>query len=330
MTIAAWVSLAIYAIIAAAILIPNRNVSGDRGVGLLIPMLMVPVILFFAVVLGFCQYQGWNSAVGFIAVLLTVSLFILGPVFGISVLDSYSSERTEILRGQFKDPTMTEMGLAIRSSDQPKLKALVAAHPKVDWAARDRVGFTLMGIAIWEARAALPDPPLCLRVLVEAGAPFQDDATGQNNRILHDLVTMFAENPSEIEILALVLRAGANPNEKDNRHVPALIGEYMEAKKATLLLDAGAELKSLRVNDGGERQGWDALMFAAWRARWDLSTLYLERGSDPNYRAPDGKSALSIANEYEEHQNSAKGSALARDAFVLALTKAKAAGQPKR
>lgn len=48
------------------------------------------------------------------------------------------------------------------------------------------------------------------------------------------------EHPSEIEILTLVLRADANPNE------------------------------------------------------------------DPNYRAPDGKSALSIANEYKEHQNSAR------------------------
>jgi len=70
--------------------------------------------------------------------------------------------------------------------------------------------------------------------------------------MLPNLITIIDERPSQIETLELLLRAGANPNEKDNYGAPALIGFFMEAKKAKALLEAGAELRSLRVNDAGK------------------------------------------------------------------------------
>ena len=61
------------------------------------------------------------------------------------------------------------MGTAIRNSDHEKLKALVAAHPKIGWSTRDRAGFTLLGVALRDLRGAtsdIPERPLSLRVLV--------------------------------------------------------------------------------------------------------------------------------------------------------------------
>ena len=323
-SILGWVCLAIYAITAASIYIPGRNATGDRGVGLIIPLMMTPAIMLFAAALGFAQYRGWTSALTIIAILLTFPILVLGPGIAGNLYSSYSSSRSEELRGQFRDPVLSGMGAAIRNSDPEKLRALVAAHPKIDWSARDQAGFTLLGLATREATRSMMDVQhanlMCLRVLVEAGAPFQDDAEGRNTRILANLITTVDEDRSEV--LTLLIRAGANPNEKDNGGEPALVGIYMEAYKAKILLDGGAELRNLRVQEGQYR-GWDALMIAAMRGRWDLAMLYLERGCDPNYLAPDGKSALTIAAAYEEGQNSPKGSALTRDAFVRALTAAK-------
>ena len=294
---------------------------------IVIPMLLTPAIIFFAAVLGFAQYRGWTTAVTVIAILLSLPIVIMGPIIASNFYSSYSSAQRQQLRGQFQDPGLTEMGQAIRNADDRKLKALVTAHPKIDWSARDRVGFTLLGVAVWEAERPMPDNPerpLCLRVLVEAGAPYQDDATGPNIHMLPKLVTTVDERPWQVEILALLLRAGANPNEKDTRGMPALIGEFMEVSKAKALLDAGAELRTLRRNDA-EHKGWDALMYAAMRARWDLTMLYLERGCDPNYQAPDGSSALSLAKGVSDETLKYNGDGAQRDAFLRALAAAKAA-----
>ena len=284
------------------------------------------MISLFAAGLGFAQHRGWTTAVAIIAILLILPLLVLGPTVGVSALSSYSSNRRQELRGQFRDPVLNEMGVAIRNSDHLKLKALVAGHPRIDWSARDRAGFTLLGVAVEQGRLPTldkPEHPLCLQVLVEAGVPYQDDALESNARMLHDLVTSVDEGPFETETLALLLRAGANPNENDNGGTPALIGMYMEANKARVLLNAGAELPSLRIKNDGEYRGWDALMIATMRARWDLALLYLERGCDPSYQAPDGKSALGIANEQEERINYVNES-INRNAFLRALAAAKA------
>jgi hypothetical protein len=310
MNITAWACLAIYAITAASIYIPGRNATGDRAVGLVIPFLMAPAVIVFGAVLVFAQYRQWSAAVAIIAILLTLPILVFGRTIVGNVLYSYSSKRLQELRGQFRDPVLAEMGSAIRNSDHVKLKALFAGRSKIDWSAKDRAGFTLFGAAVEVARRSTAESPHCLRVLVEAGAPLQDDP-----RVLSGLITSLDERPFRLEILELLLRAGANPNEKDIDGVPALMGVFMEAEKAKVLLNAGAELASLRRNDV-QYQGWDPLMYAAVRARWELALLYLARGCDPNYQAPDGKSALSIANEQEE--------SIGRTAFLSALAAAKA------
>ena len=332
LNIIAWVLLAIYAITAAAIYIPNRNATGDRGVGLIIPLMMTPVILLAAAALGFAQYRGWATAVAVMAVLLALPILVVGPGIAGNLLSSYSNKRVQERRGEFRDPVLNEMAVAIRNSDPDKLKTLLAAHPKIDWAARDAVGFTLLGVAFEEARRQTvdrPEHPLCLRLLVAGGAPFQDDAKGRDSKMLTALVTETDETPFMVEMLELMLRAGADPNSKDIEGWPALIGLYMEANKAKALLDAGAELRGLRRSDA-EHKDWDALMYATNRARWDLALLYLERGCDPNYQAPDGKSALDLANGVSEETLKYNGERARsqRDAFLRALAAAKAKASP--
>jgi len=322
MSILGWVCLAIYAIGAAAMYLPNRNVTGDRGVGLIIPLMMVPAILLAAAILGFAQYKGWKTAVAVIAVLLTMPIFVVGPVVVGNLLSSDSAKRSAELRGQFRDPVLKDMGAAIRSLDVARLKGLVDVHPNVDWSWRDPSCYTLLGIAVDEALQIRIEGSSteCLRILVEAGAPFQDDAKGPNTRMMANLVTTLRED--QTEVLRLLLRAGANPNERDNAGTPALIGVYMEAAKARVLLDAGAELASLRSSEE-QFLGWDALMMAAMRGRWELALLYLERGCDPNYQTKDGMSAWRIVSEQDEQLNY-QNEKINRNALLRALEAARA------
>lgn len=69
-----WVCLGIYAVVAAAMFISGRNATGDRAVGLVIPIAMIPVIVVFALALGFLQQRGWTLGVGIVTALLLVPL----------------------------------------------------------------------------------------------------------------------------------------------------------------------------------------------------------------------------------------------------------------
>jgi hypothetical protein len=314
MTIVGWTCLAIYAITVAAIYIPNRNATGDRALGLLVPFMMIPPILLFTVALGFAQYRGWATAVSILALLLTLPILFFGPRIGGNILSHYLSFRSQSLRGSFDDPTMSEIGSAIKNNDLQRLKSLIAANPKVDWNLRDRSGFTLFGSAVHEAKVA--ESLSCLRVLVQSGARFQDDAMGPHTRMLPSIVS----NYHQMELLEFLLRAGADPNTTDTHGNPALLGQFMEAAKAKVLLDGGAELRCLRWKEEPYKD-FDALMSATARARWDLALLYLERGSDPNYQTPDGRSAKSIAEQTDENVNRALGGG--RNGLLRALAAAK-------
>jgi len=174
MSITGWICLAIYATIALATYIPNRNATGDRAVGMLIPMLLMPAVLLFAALLGFAQYRGWVPAVSILALLLALPILFPGPVIGTNIVSSFLNSRSQQLRGQFRDPGLSEIAAAIQAGDQQPLKSRLVAQAKIDWTARDRSGFTLFGIAVKEAKLlGGDDRPSCLRAIVEAGVPFQ-------------------------------------------------------------------------------------------------------------------------------------------------------------
>lgn len=86
MSIVAWVCLATYAVAAGVTAFAGRNATGERAVGMIIPLMMAPAILLFGGALVFARHRRLTSTVTIIAVLLAapIALFgyrIIGQVF---------------------------------------------------------------------------------------------------------------------------------------------------------------------------------------------------------------------------------------------------------
>jgi hypothetical protein len=136
-----------------------------------------------------------------------------------------------------------------------------------------------------------------------------------------------------------VLRAGANPNVRNDAGVPVLalaMFSNVEPAVISLLVDSGADVNA--VDNSGrtclisaeecqgshapqyvgillragaqvnvpDRQGWTPLMFAAYHHNIAFARTMLASGADPNMRNCDGRTAFDIA-EKEYRSLQAKG-----------------------
>ncbi|MBC7894399.1 MAG: hypothetical protein H7066_03245, partial [Cytophagaceae bacterium] len=213
-------------------------------------------------------------------------------------------------RGSFSDPRLTDMAKAIESRDAAALAAL-AERGGVDWSARDRKGRTIFGIAVEEAGLALHDDQqvALLRILVDAGARYQDDALSEKTRIFPDLLDDTGDQ--HLPLLEVLLAAGANPNATEpNDHRPVLLHYNMTVKKAKLLLAHGADITGAR-DTRDDRPGWDALMNATYTRNWPLAIFYLEQGFDPRFKAADGKTVRDVLQDVKNEERGAGGGAFA-------------------
>ena len=78
MSIVAWVCLAIYTIAAGLTAFAGRNATGERGVGMIIPLMMAPAIVLFGAALVFAQHRRLTTTVTIIAVLLAAPIVLFG------------------------------------------------------------------------------------------------------------------------------------------------------------------------------------------------------------------------------------------------------------
>jgi uncharacterized protein len=118
-------------------------------------------------------------------------------------------------------------------------------------------------------------------------------------------------NSVEIPVLVLAIRSGsapmvevllkskANPNIRDvDTDLPALMEALERPENIKLLLAAGADVNAASRKEG-DLMGMTPLMLAALDGSEDLVQLFLDNGADVSAKDAEGRTALSLAKQYE-------------------------------
>lgn len=302
-----WIALAIDALLVASFFVSkNSGDAAGRGMAAGLGIVLTPIVLVVAGALFWAQRSGSFAGVVATTTVATIPFFLLAR--NVSSIPVRMLER-RIQRsgeGRFDDQRLTDMASAIGARDTARLASL--ARSGVDWNARDRKGRTIFGIAVEEAQRSVSDDQQLaqLRILVDAGARYQDDALGERERIFQYLVQNTGDQ--HLPLIALLLDAGADPNTKERDGRPLLLDYRMTANKARLFIAHGIDFKSVR-DTREDRPGWDVLMNAAYTRNWPLAIYYLESGCDPRYKATDGKTVRDVLNDVREEERGMGGGA---------------------
>ena len=98
---------------------------------------------------------------------------------------------------------------------------------------------------------------------------------------------MLASSKGHLEIVRLLIEAGANVNAKrDDWTALMSASRNGHAQVVRLLVDAGAD-----VNTKGS-DGWTPLMLASWEGHLEVVRLLVDAGADVNTKGSDGWTAL--------------------------------------
>ena len=145
-----------------------------------------------------------------------------------------------------------------------------------------------------------------------------------------ELAVLYAVKLKHPQLIALLVEAGANPDEKDAYKDTALgyAVQFCDDEAVKLVLDAGAdvELESLTVKpivnaatwgktgalrmllergadpNGRNPTGLTALLQAVRYGYLEIVKLLIEAGADPSYKGPDGLDAVALAKS-EGHED---------------------------
>lgn len=306
LTLLGWILLVLEALF-VIVLFFQRNLGDDaagRGMARGFSYVLAPIVLLAGAAFVWGQQGGPRGA--FWAGLLVLAVPLLFGAFNFAGGTLRKLERTiwRAQAGRFEDGRLTRMARAIDRNDTAELSRLLAAGP-TDFAARDRMGRTLLGHAIaraiaWEADTGQVEP---VRVLLAAGAPPAADALAPTRTVAsvseHDLVyhLVGVGNPGAVLVLDTVLGAGADPNVLDEDGRPLLFSTYLRLPALEVLAKHHVNMQA--VDTRPDRLGYSALMHAASMGEWGLAGFFLQHGVPPDHRAPDGTTLDSILAEID-------------------------------
>jgi hypothetical protein len=323
--IAAWILLALE-VLFVLMLAVSKNVGDDaagRGMATGFAIVLGPLVLAAGALLFWGTRGGPQAAfwAGFCLVALPVAY---GTVtFAGGMFDKFDRMQGRAQYGRFDDPALTRLARAIDQQDTAAMRSFMA-DAKPDWTARDRRDQTILGHAIVRAIDDYSGTSRveCVRILMEAGAPPAVDVikplATASSVSEHNLVYHLAavHNPSALEVLELVLAAGATPNAVDEDGRPI----YFSAVLSVLeILDRhGADFTL--IDTRSDRLQWNALMNAVYLQSWAEALFFLQHGLSPDYTAPDGSSARTILAEVDPPGSTYYGDEdTAHAAFLAAL-----------
>jgi hypothetical protein len=316
-----WVCFALDAFVVVGMFV-SRNMGDDaagRGMARGYALLLAPVLLIAGILLVQGQRVGsrWAILAGTLIVALPFLLFAwnLFTDAGSGLARTISRSR----EGKYADARLTAIARAIDAGD-PAAAAAAIRGPKLDFAARERNGSTILGYAVKRALAwnAPPKRMPIVRLVLEAGAPVVDGVEAEGV----PLVANVADNadPRTVELLDMLLAHGGDPNATlPFDPEPLVFSVNLTLDKARVLVRHGADLKALAKSGG--REGWTPLMFAAERGDWDVALFLLESGAPAELAGKDGSTARSIAEgaARQERESGASGTPSEYDRLVAAL-----------
>lgn len=239
--------------------------------------------------------------------ILPIHVCLRGVAFVAASFGCLISVPASVLRGAVATEGWSLVD-AVRKGDAARWRELLASRPDVNQT--DAGGSTALHVA------ALNHDVAAVTALLAAGA----DADRRNEHGATPLI-YGAGNP---EIVAVLLKGGANPNAASKIKVTPLLAAVahpVSFASARLLLEAGADLRVKRTGDveavlaravsGGDRRTLElliergaardargaasALAAAAFAGELDVVELLLRHGADPNLDPAFGGHALNTA-----------------------------------
>ncbi|HEX5819253.1 MAG TPA: hypothetical protein VFY20_10255 [Gemmatimonadales bacterium] len=318
-----WIFFALEAAFVAMLLL-SRNMGDDaagRGLGTAWGLVLAPVVLAAGGALFWAQRSGRGGAVWAATAVLGLPFIVWAFNAASGSAKSLSRRASRARQGHFEDPAVRALARAVDAGDTALVRTLASAGG-IDWTARDPWGATVVGHAVRRTGQQYegfgrPVDVESVRILFESGAPYIIDAMGEGERLL----TSAGYNTDDVSLalMGIYLAHGADPNERERfDDVPLVLHHNLTVPKLELLVAHGADLqvKSPRT----DRQGWSALMNAAYMANWPVATYLLEHGVSPEYTAPDGMTLDSIITADPDYAQSQGAAEVAeRQAFVDAL-----------
>lgn len=301
-TITGWILLAAEVFVVGALFI-TRNMGDDaagRGMARGFAIVLAPVVAVAAGLFIWGQRGGPRGAfwIGFGVLALPLALFAVNAAR--STLRSASISAGKALNGKFDDARLTTLARAIEGNDTAKVRAMLG-EGRIDFDARSRRGRTILGRAIEHALeyGSPPSAVESVRMLLAAGAKPIPNAVEpefyQGNLDAHRLVAFVFGYTGDnmLQILDLILAAGADPNTRNYEEQPLYFSTYSSLAKLQVLARHGADFTALE-STRTDRNGWTGAMFAVELGEYDVAAFLLDHGVSAQHVAPDGSSLRSL------------------------------------
>jgi hypothetical protein len=305
--ILAWTCFAVELVLLGLLLTErSHGDAASRGMGTFFAILMAVPMALAAGLLVWGQRSGLRTPLLIGAAITTLPLTV-GLVAGAKGLLRKTFRNLSLARqGRFQDARLTAIARAIDGQDLPKVKALLQGPPP-DWKARDAFDRTILGHAVTRALDSMEGKDThveAVRLLVKAGAPPAEDALRPNDGTYaswYSLLNTVAGDggPRGLEVLEILLDAGADPNTKSQYDDHSLLFEsWMTVPKLEIFARHGADLNAL---DGrSDRKGYSLLMNAVVYQNWKEAAWFQEHGVSPEVKGEDGATADSLLKEARE------------------------------
>jgi hypothetical protein len=294
--LAAWVCFAVELVFVATMFI-TKNAGDDaagRGVATGYGIVLLPLALITGALL-FWGHTSSSKAVQWFALLVVAIPFLIAvSLWSHNALTNAQASERAAHGSDFADPRLTALAHLIEQGDPEALALQLYESSSIDWHARNNSNATLLGHAV---RAVLGDTGgdrsvQVVQTLLAHGAPLTGAPTFPEVPLLS--AVMHGTSPAALDLLRVLLKAGADPNTRDRDGLPLIhmTNSWRGVKKIELLAQYGADLQV--PNNRTDRSQWTALMNAAYMQDWDLALYFLNHGIRPDYKAPDGSSLTSI------------------------------------
>ena len=192
--------------------------------------------------------------------------------------------------GRFADPRLTAIAKAVAAEDVAKERELVAAGG-IDWTARDKKGFTLLGLAVKRCAEGMATPANYegLKVLLAAGAPLAQDVLSQAEGWDTLIAASSGGTP---ELLTILLEAGGDAKAVNRAGVPVIFETMYRPAHFRLLLDHGADVNA--VDREWMNPGQSLLMRLLSEQQWAEAEYLLSKKPNLSHRADNGSTAASL------------------------------------
>lgn len=267
----------------------SSEASGDaigRGVAMVLGMFLLPAgaLLVWGTMSG--NVYGVRGGAGMACFPFAVALVLAAP----KLVPNVGSMTQEMGLGRFADSRLTALAKALAAEDVAKVQALVRAGG-IDWTARDKRGYTLLGLAVkrcaeGSATAANYEG---LKVLLAAGAPLAQDvlsaADGKENLIP-------AASGGGPELLTILLAAGGDANGRNRAGVPVIFETMYRPAHFRLLVEHGADVNA--VDREWMNPGQSLLMRLVHEQQWAEAEYLLGKRPDLGHKADNGTTVATL------------------------------------